>query len=306
MRRALAGTAVVVLLAGCGDAATTTSTTTKADKRKPPTGSSIVAALAPLPGGGLRVGELSTGVVRDILPTARAVVRLPVSSGGQRGLLGLAVDARGRTFAAFTTRGGKQPLVVEQVAPGPRRRVWTGPASTDLADGGHLIVGFDGRLVIGIGDLQHPRLTPSGSAPNGKLLSLDPDGPPTQTPRILTRGWNNPYAFDHAPRRAQILVADNAPGRRPERIGRGDGTGRAPRDVTDLPGRIAPSGLAVLSLTEVAVCGVRSGRLDRFRFEAGTWRRQPGTRRACSYGVVRLTNGRLAVSTAKGIIVIPA
>ncbi len=306
MRRLPAAVLAAVLLAGCGggdDAATTS--VAKTDRRRPPEAGAVLAALAPLPGGGLRAGELTTGLVRDVLPERGPVlVRLPVSTGGQRGLLGLTVDARGRTFAAFTTTGPGERLVVEQVLPGPRRRVWTGPPSTDLADGGHLDRLRDGRLVVGIGDLQAPQRIPRDDAPNGKLLTLDPDGPPGQRPGILSRGWNNPYAFARADARSDaLLVADNAPGRRPERIARGDAGGGAPRDVTDLPGRIAPSGIAVLGPRRVAVCGVRSGRLTRFTQRGGTWRRG-GDLGACAFGVARLTDGRLAVSTATGLRVI--
>ncbi len=304
--------AVGASLAGCGSGGGG-SIPTGTDSRRPPEAGAVLAALAPLPDGGLRAGELTTGVVRDVLddagrPTtgaaARTLVRLPVSTGGQRGLLGLTVDDGGRTFAAFTTVGAGEPLVVEQVLPGPRRRVWTGPPSTDLADGGHLEQLRDGRLVIGIGDLQDPSAIPRDDTPNGKLLTLDPDGPPGQRPRILSRGWNNPYAFARAGADSDaLLVADNAPGRRPERIARGDADGGEPREVTDIRGRIAPSGLAALAPGKIAVCGVRSGRLTRFTRRQGSWQ-QTGDLGPCAFGVARLAGGRLAVSTAGGLRVI--
>ncbi|XAY06859.1 hypothetical protein DSM112329_03737 [Paraconexibacter sp. AEG42_29] len=305
-------------LAGCGSdstgGATTAATiagTVRTDDRRPPEAGAVIAALAPLPGGGLRGGELTTGRVRDLdgegRPRGRVLVTLPVSTGGQRGLLGLVVDRRGRTFAAFTERGGRERLVVEQVLPGPRRRVWTGPPSTDLADGGHLVL-LGGRLVIGVGDLQDPARIPDDDAPNGKLLALDPDRGGGQEPRILSRGWNNPYAFAPYPDDAGdgdgLLVADNAPGRRPERIARGDAGGGAPRQVTDLPGRVAPSGLAVIGPAEVAVCGVVSRRLDRYRLVAGRWRRAGVISRQCAYGVTRLADGRLAISADDGVRVV--
>jgi hypothetical protein len=305
--RPVLATVAVVLLAGCGtgDHPTATTATATTDIRKPPEAGAVLAALAPLPGGGLRAGELTTGVVRDVLPrgTGRTLVTLPVSTGGQRGLLGLTVDARGRTFAAFTTKGAGERLVVEQVLPGPRRRVWTGPTSTDLADGGHLVRAADGRLLIGIGDLQAPQRTPRADTPNGKLLSLDPDGPASQRPRILSRGWNNPYAFEPTGSDGGVLVADNAPGLRAERIARGDAGGGAPRQVTELSARIAPSGLAVLTPDAIVVCGVRSGRLTRFTRRPTGWR-PAGDLGPCAFGVARLSDGRLAVSTAAGVRVV--
>lgn len=311
--------AVALLVAGCGGsddgASSSSSTPARTDNRKPPEAGAVLAALAPLPGGALRAGELTTGVVRDVLTrggrratggAARTLVKLSVSTGGQRGLVGLAVDGQGRTFASFTTTGKGERLVVEQVLPGPRRRVWTGPESTDLADGGHIAFDGNARLIIGIGDLQDPKLTPREDTPNGKLLSLDPDGPADQEPRILSRGWNNPYAFAplESAGRAALLVADNAPGERPERIARGDADGGAPRAVTELKQRIAPSGLAVLDKDEIAVCGVRSGELTRFRRRDGRWRQAGQAIAPCAFGVTRLTDGRLAASTADGVSVV--
>lgn len=292
---------VVVLLAGCGSTERLVGT-----DRRAPQGTQILAALAPLPGGGLRAGDLRTGAITDILgpggrrPAApRPIARVEVSSGGQRGLLGLAVDHAGRTFAAYSRRDGR--LVVEQVAPGEHRLIWLGPPSTDLADGGHLVA-HAGRLLIGIGDLQNRAATRDRRTPNGKLMSLDPDGPPGQHPRVLSSGWNNPYAFAVGAH-DEVLVADNAPGREPERIADGRTAGGPPEAVTSLTERIAPSGLAVTGPDEVVVCGVRSGRLDDFVRRGGAWRRRAPLG-PCRYGVVRLAGGRLAVSTGDGVRVI--
>jgi hypothetical protein len=225
-----------------------------------------------------------------------------VKVGGQRGLVGLAVDRRDRTFAAYT-RAGDGRLVVAQVAPGAARIVWRGPPSTTLADGGHLAFAADGRLLIGIGDLQNPPATANAATANGKLLALDPDGPPDQQPRVLSHGWNNPYAFA-VTEGGDVLVADNAPGRQPERIAQGLAAGGSPRAVTDIPEHIAPSGLAVTGADEIAVCGVRSGRLDRFRHgRNGRWRLVAAIA-PCRYGVARLTDGRLAVSGDQGVKVV--
>jgi hypothetical protein len=155
--------------------------------------------------------------------------------------------------------------------------------------------------VIGVGDLQDPPRVADPDAPNGKLLALDPDGPPGQEADVLSGGWNNPYAFAFLPG-GGLWVADNAPGRRPERIARGDTGGGPPAAVTELPGRIAASGAAPLGPRALAVCGVVSGRLDRFeRAGDGRWRRTAVLSRDCRYGVARLAGGRLAVSGDAGI-----
>ena len=269
------------------------SVTTRSPRTLPPTGGDIVAALAPLPGGGLRYGELRSGVIRD-RGSRRVLARVPVASGGQRGLLGLAVDGT-RTFAASVARNGR--IVVDRVLPPPAARVWTGPPSANLGNGGHLAVLADGRLVVGIGDLGRPSRTADARSPNGKLLALDPSGPADQRPAVLSSGWNNPFAFAVAPD-GRVWVADNAPGRRPERLG--SGTGAAQR--SPLPRRIAPSGLAVLSATDVAVCGVASGTLERFhRRGDGSWRAAGALDGPCRFGVARLAGGTLVVSTDDGL-----
>lgn len=256
-----------------------------------------VAALAALPGGALLAGPLDGGplvrVARDGT-TRRSPLRVPpVSTDGQRGLLSL-LAVRGGVYASWTARGGDRPLLVGALRAGRAPRlVWRGPATTDLANGGHLALAPDGRIAVGLGERQQ------GRGPVGQIVSLDPAGPPSQRPRTLSRGWWNPFAFayDGAGR---LWVADNAPGQRPERLARGD-RGR-PADVTELPRKVAPSGLAALPGGDLALCGVVSGRLERWRRGAdGRWQRVATLAAACSYGVVRLSDGRLAFAGADAV-----
>lgn len=295
MRHTVIGGIVAVLLlaaSGCGS----TPSVTTAGRPAPPRTSSTVAALAALPGGGLRVGVLQTGVIRDL--GGPALTRVPVSTGGQRGLLGLAVAPGGATYASYTDRTGERRIVVDRVDVTPHRRVWTGPPSATLADGGHLALDRRGRLLIGIGDLQQPTRIDDAAYPNGKILALDPAGPAGQRPTILSAGWNNPFAFAVAPD-GRVWVADNSPGKRPERIGRGD---RPDAPLSTLAGKTAPSGLAAVGDRTLAVCGVVSGRLDRYRVASDGRVRFAGTiARGCTFGVARLRDGRLAISTPDGI-----
>lgn len=299
VRRAPAGAAFALLaalaLAACGSdpEPAPTSTSRPVGRTLPPQRAEPIAALAPLAGGGLRYGELRSGLIRD-RGSRRILARVEVTTRGQRGLLGLAV-AEGRTFAAYTARDGR--LVVDRVLPRPAARVWTGPATVDLGNGGHLAVLADGRLLIGVGDLGRPSRVADPETLNGKLLALEPRGPAEQLPEVLSGGWNNPFAFAVAPD-GRVWVADNAPGRRPERLG--NGTAVAPRSPLARP--IAPSGLAVLSATDVAVCGVASGTLERYRRAAdGSWRALRRFATPCRYGVARLAGGRLIVSGDAGL-----
>jgi hypothetical protein len=263
-----------------------------------------VSALAVTADGKLLAGALQTGEIAAFPPTAgRSLPRLRVATGGQRGLLGLAAGSGGRVYAAYT-RAADRRIVVDRIAPGARRRIWTGPRSTTLANGGHLALAPDGRLVIGIGDLQDAARTPDPRAPNGKLLALDPAGH-NRRPTVLSSGWNNPYAFAFTPDGA-LWVADNSPGKRAERLARGD-RGGAPADVSDLGRKTAPSGIAALSGSELAVCGFVSGMLDRYRrATSGRWRFAGTIARGCRYGVVLLPRERLAFSTGSEIRTVAA
>ena len=260
--------------------------------------------LVALADGGFRYGERRSGAIREVDPNGRLrsepVAQVDVvADPGQRGLLGLSVDRRNATFAAWT-RADDGHLVVGQVAPGPIRLVWRGPASADLANGGHLVVAPDGRLVIGVGDLQDPARLDDPSAPNGKLLSLDPAGPPDQRPRVLSSGWNNPFAFTFLAD-GSLWVADNAPGKSPERIGRGDGDGRPRRP---LPGKRAPSALVTIGPGRLGLCGFLDGvlrevRVDRDRAEDPG----PAVVGPCLVGAARLADGRLVVASEDRITV---
>ncbi|MGI9097726.1 MAG: PQQ-dependent sugar dehydrogenase [Solirubrobacteraceae bacterium] len=303
MVRIAAGAAVALVLVGCGSPALERPEPARSGRLL--TRATGAAALVALPRGGLRFGELD-GRIRDVTAagSVRDVVRLRVAAGGQRGLLGLAVDARGRTFAAYVTPGGRRRLVVARVAPGPRREVWRGPPSTDLANGGHLAFAPDGRLTIGVGDLQDPAAARRANTVNGKLLALDPGGRSGQRPRRLSGGWNNPFAFAWTPRR-ELWVADNAPGGRRERVARADPRGRgAPR--LELSRHTAPSGLAALGGAQLALCGYVSHRLERVVLEPGAAPRvvTPPLATDCALGVARLTDGRIAYATRRAILVL--
>jgi hypothetical protein len=281
--------ASVAGLAGCGASETHRHRVLVADARE-------AAALAALPGGGLRYGELKSGVVREVGPAGarrgRIIARVPVSNRGQRGLLSLAVDRAGRTFAAWTTPSGR--LVVGRVTPAPPRLVWRGPPTVDLGNGGHIAFAPAGDLVISVGDRGRPHA--------GVLLRLDPFGAPSQRPVVLSRGWNNPFAFAFDGR-GRLWVADNSPGRAPERLARGDRA--VPSTITALPPRTAPSGLAVRG-ERLFVCGVVSFSLDPYRVDVGGRAVRDGRpiARDCSLGAVALSDGRIAYANRRRIEVV--
>lgn len=265
------------------------------------------SAMAPLPDGGLLYGELRTGRIRSVDRAGRLlpdpVSTVAVSTGGQRGLLGLAIDGRGRVFAAWTDPEGT--IVVGQVGPGSIRMVWRGPESAQVANGGSLVLAPDGRLLIGIGDSPHPF---AGQRVEGSIVSLDPDGAPSQVPLVVSSGWHNPFAMAYTPD-GDLWVADNAPGEEVERLARGD-VGPRPSSSLALPPHTAPSGLTAVSDRELVLCGYGTRVLQRYRIGPDGMAAPVGRPLAtdCSLGVVVLSDGRLAYADAGLIraIVLPA
>lgn len=258
------------------------------------------AALSWHADGGLLVAPLAGGPIGFVRRDGRLINSgfraPPVRTDGQRGLLSLTVGPQDVLYASWTPRGSDR-LVVGILGTRGSAIIWKGPRTSRFANGGHLAFEPDGRLVIGIGE---SKLRPGAS---GAMLSLDPDGPPEQVPHILSTGWNNPFAFTFTPD-GSLWVADNATGKQPERLARGD-TGK-PYDITNLPRKTAPSGLAALPNGDLALCGVVSGTLDRYRRESeGRWKRLGTIAPRCRYGVVLLQDGRLAYADERAIRVVP-
>jgi len=325
--QALAATSCVVLLAAsCGSAGNTppgtaASDTTQANvvvsDRFAPAGfirADEPAAMALAGDGSLLIGERATGRILSVSaeqltarsPVATEFAQVDVATEGQQGLLGLAVLADGTVLAGMTQPGqGRSRQVVVSVAPGGEQQpVWIGPVAADQAIGGRLSLMVDGRILIGLGDFLRGKADSFDSdEPYSKLLSLDPAGPPDQDPVVVSEGWNNPFAFTVAPDGA-VWIADNAPGKVPERIGRGDGGGL----LTEVEVERAPSGLAVLGTDELALCGVVSGLLELVPIVDGA-AQQPTDILAepCELGVVALPGGVLAVAQFDGVrILVPS
>ena len=292
--RCLVAVCALYVLVGCGGARKQPSSRVFAP------GVSDVTAMVARPDGTLRVAIRAKGVIEVI--SAKGTVgptlaRVPVRTDGQRGLLGVAIDSSGHVFASWTERAGR--IVVGQVAPGPTRIVWNGPASADLANGGHIAFRHD-RLVIGIGDLLHNDRKNDPAAINGKMVSLDPDGRPDQKPRVISSGWNNPFAFTVVPN-GDIWVADNVPGDRGERLTRGDGVGTKP---VELPRGTAPAGIDHIGSDELVVCGYKSAKLFAYSLVRDRPERPRVLATDCSTAVATLPDGRVAYAADDGIHVV--
>lgn len=259
------------------------------------------SALAVSADGQIRYGEKITGLIREVSPEGELleepVAEVDVSPRAQRGLLGIAVDEDDRTFAAWTN--DEDVLVVGQVAPGEERLVWEGPASSELNIGGRLAFDPEGRLVIGVGDLQDPDAVADPSLPNGKMLALDPEGSPDQEPEVISGGWANPIAFDFAPD-GTLWIADNGNDDDPERLTRGDLDARR-YPIAELPTDTVPSGLAATN-EELFVCGFESRKLLRYGIRGDRpYRKGDPVATNCSTGVALMPDGTL-VYTNEGTV----
>ncbi len=301
---------VVGLLAvGCSSDASSPSATSAApptaDSRIVPGSAGGAAALWAESDGSLLVGDRLTGRIDRIDPdgaiTPVTQVDVVASADDQRGLLGVARLADGRLFASWTRPGDRRLVVGELDGEPERRLVWEGPVSADAANGGRLLA-VGGELVVGIGDLLADRgLGDDPEVPNRKILALDPDGTPDQRPRVLSAGWNNPFAIAVADD-GVVWVADNTGGDGPERLGRAD---RPATEATALDGpgegERAASGLVVRD-GRFAVCGYLDRQVEEVRIDGGAVA-SVELARPCRTGVVRLVDGRLAMGADDGVAI---
>ncbi len=237
------------------------------------------------------------GDVRD--EAGSLVATVEVSSEGQRGLLGLTRSTDGRVFVAYTDPG-EQMIVAEVGGAGDDRVVWEGPQTVGGGNGGRLVSHPDGHLILGLGLLGDRSLQADPDAVVGKLISLDPDGPPDQQPTIISGPWNNPFAFDVGPDGA-IWVADNHPRDGDEVLARGD-LGLDPDPTFVFPADSAPTGLTIIDSTTLVVCNFNTRRLMVLRVDAA----EPADDLAadCRLDVARLSDGSIAYSTGDAIRVL--
>jgi glucose/arabinose dehydrogenase len=172
------------------------------------TGLQVPWEMAFLPDGSALITE-RPGRVRRMLPSGRlsTVASVPVVSGGEDGLLGLALDPgfarNGLVYLFSTVRSGN--VVTRYRFTGGRLvrqlRIVSGIARASNHDGGRIRFGPDGRLYISTGDAERPSLAQRRGSLNGKLLRLSGAAARGRggRPAIFSFGHRNMQGFDWQP-----------------------------------------------------------------------------------------------------------
>jgi glucose/arabinose dehydrogenase len=185
--------------------------------------------IAFLPGGDLlvteRPGRLRLVTGGRLVETP--VARLPVTSAGEGGLLGIVLDPaftqNHRFFLYYTgERDGRTVnrierwrLADDERSAVPDRIVLDGIPAARYHDGGRLRFGPDGMLWAGTGDGTEPERSQDRDSLSGKLLRITPDGQvPPDNPWPGNPAWlmgvRNVEAFDWSSDR-RLYVADHGP-----------------------------------------------------------------------------------------------
>jgi glucose/arabinose dehydrogenase len=175
-----------------------------------------LAAIAQSPTHELWLAERATGTIRLLVAGVEEdSLTLPVQTSCDSGLLDLAFapdyPESGRAFVSFVDTSGS--LRVEQIFRGPHG-LTRGPAILDLGTtpgcraGGGMDVGPDGKLYVGVGDLEVSSTAQNDSSPAGKILRTNFDGSipvdnPDPASLVFAKGFRDPRGLDINPNGAR-------------------------------------------------------------------------------------------------------
>ncbi|MFJ6573480.1 PQQ-dependent sugar dehydrogenase [Streptomyces sp. NPDC091292] len=220
MSRAVAVVAVLLLTAGLVQAVPHTAHAAPADDGGVPTGITTVSSGWSIPWGthwlpdgqSALVTERDTFKVFKVTPdgvrTQVGTVPQAVTTGGEGGLLGAAVDPQWatnhRVYFMHTAAEGNR--VVRMTYDGTALTGYTvllqGIAKNRYHNGGRLAFGPDGLLYASTGDAQNSSLAQDRNSLNGKILRMTTDGAPAPGnpfgTYVYSLGHRNPQglAFD--------------------------------------------------------------------------------------------------------------
>ena len=192
------------------------------------TGLDFPVSMAFTPDGRLFYNELDTGNTRvvdtswTLLP--QPFYTLPVLTGGEKGLLGLAIDpdfaSNGFVYVFHTTSTPTRNRVVRLTAVGD-----TGTNETVIIDnlpaadnhnGGNIHFGPDGKLYVTIGDTEQSALSQDPSSLAGKILRYNKDGTipadnPTPGSAVYALGVRNSFDFTFHRHSGDLWATENGP-----------------------------------------------------------------------------------------------
>jgi glucose/arabinose dehydrogenase len=194
---------------------------------------SFLTAIAVAPDGRLFVTEVGGAirVVRDGVLQPQPFATVAALTGGERGLLGIALapgfGTMGYVYVYYTTsengahnRVSRFPAFGD-VAGGAEEVLVDLPALSTATNhnGGALQFGPDGKLYVGVGENANPSLAPLLTSPFGKLLRFNADGTiPSDNPffaqtsginrSIWAKGLRNPYTFAFQPGTGRLHIND--------------------------------------------------------------------------------------------------
>ena len=167
---------------------------------------------------GFYVGEKGGRVQHVAAPGAEPTTVLDisdqVSTGGEQGLLGIAVDPEGEhLYVSYTNRDGdtrvdERPFTGDTTV-GERRELFAQDQPYANHNGGHVTFGPDGLLWLGLGD------GGAGGDPEdraqdtstllGKIIRFDPADP---QPEIWALGLRNPWRFSFDRETDEVWIGD--------------------------------------------------------------------------------------------------
>ncbi|MFL5827967.1 MAG: PQQ-dependent sugar dehydrogenase [Thermoleophilaceae bacterium] len=149
----------------------------------------------------------------------RPVARIRVSTQGEGGLLGLALDprfARNHFVYLFFTAGSEMRLERWRLA-GSRlerqRSLVRGIRAGRVHDSGRIAFGPDGRLYASTGDAGEPMLAQDPTSLNGKFLALTPRQyrGTGGRPAVVSIGNRNAQGFDWQPGSGRLVSTEHGP-----------------------------------------------------------------------------------------------
>jgi quinoprotein glucose dehydrogenase len=186
------------------------------------TGLQIPWEIAFMPGGNALVTE-RPGRVRLLLHgrnlRRRPVAVVRVSSQGEGGLLGLALDpdfSRNRFVYLYFTAGAEMKLERWRLSGGRlhrQRSLVAGISAGRVHDSGRIAFGPDRRLYVATGDAGQPELAQDPGSLNGKFLALSPQQyrGTGGRPEMISIGHRNPQGFDWQPDTGRLIATEHGP-----------------------------------------------------------------------------------------------